>query len=251
MKTLRLKLNNNKLSKLKVVKFVKELSGLDLKDSKNLIDKLENCHDVDALEYVEIKTINNTYSVEYIRNEFSEMGIDISTNSDIRIKKLKKILYSDKKSLISDMLKDMSNWENFVDKSDLDAYTYTDCKDIATKNILEHYHDYIESDLFFNIFDDINRINQLEQKDIAYKFIKFNEEFGEFCAEYLKYKGFTYKPYNKDELLGEMADSLQVLLSIYGQTFEETGITLTDVLEKIIEKNKKWENKIKEYTKFN
>jgi hypothetical protein len=46
-----------------------------------------------------------------------------------------------------------------------------------------------------------------------------------------------------------MADTLQVLLSIYSNIENETGITIKEVFEKMEVKNVKWKSKIKEYVK--
>ena len=115
----------------------------------------------------------------------------------------------------------------------------------------EEYIKEIESkDNFSKVFKEIKEINKKEVKSLPIKFIKFNEEFGEMCAEYLKLEGATYKPYDKEELKAEMADALQVLLSIYSQIEDEAGITIDDVLETIKIKNVKWVTKIDEYTKM-
>ena len=103
------------------------------------------------------------------------------------------------------------------------------------------------TDKFNKTIADIHRINQIETKDIGFKMMKFNEEFGEMNAEYLKFKGLTYKEYDKLELTKEMADALQVMLSIYDHIQGETGITIDEILSEILIKNKKWESKIKQY----
>lgn len=103
--------------------------------------------------------------------------------------------------------------------------------------------------MFEELYNEIKEINNLETKPIEAKFLKFNEEYGEFVAEFLKFKGYTYKPYDKNELTSEMADALQVLLSIYFNIEQETGITINDVFEKMKIKNIKWRTKIKEYVK--
>ena len=232
--------------KLHALKFLKELTGVGLKETKEHIDKLDMGNSMKKYqENINIEIFSNLSNDDII-SDFKDLGFEASFQ--LRQNKIKRLIYSDKKTLITDMLLDMSNWENFVDKSVLESMVYAECKNIAINNIIEKYEKYIEEDFFHKIFIDINRINKLEEKDIGFKFIKFNEEFGEFSAEYLKFKGYTYKPYDKDELIGEMADTLQVLLSIYNQIGEETGITLDDILEKIVLKNIKWENKIEDYT---
>jgi NTP pyrophosphatase (non-canonical NTP hydrolase) len=236
------------VSKLTAIKFIKDLTDLGLKESKDVIDSLDMASMVNYKEKIDILIFSKLSDIEII-NKFEDAGYEAIFKD--RKTKLKRLLYSDKKTLIFDMLLDMSNWESFVEKHDLDSMVYNDCKEIAINKIIDKYEEYIEEDFFHKIFTDITRINKLEEKDIAYKFIKFNEEFGEFSAEFLKLKGYTYKSYDKDELVGEMADTLQVLLSIYSQIGEVTDISLNDILEKIVIKNIKWENKIKDYTKIN
>ena len=50
---------------------------------------------------------------------------------------------------------------------------------------------------FEELYAEICSINELEPKDLSDKILKFNEEFGEFVAEVIKFKGGTYKKYNK------------------------------------------------------
>ena len=103
--------------------------------------------------------------------------------------------------------------------------------------------------LFYNVIEDIKRVNKVDTKTIPEKVLKFNEEFGEFSAEAIKALGITHKPYDEEHLIEEAADALQVLLSIILALFKLKGIKFTKVLAKIIEKNKKWEAKCKEHTR--
>lgn len=97
------------------------------------------------------------------------------------------------------------------------------------------------------IIEDIKRLNALEDKSTALKIVKFNEEFGEMCAEYLKMIGYSAKVADRDHMIEEMADGLQCILSIYLGIEKELDISLVDeVLPRILEKNKKWELKMKE-----
>lgn len=101
---------------------------------------------------------------------------------------------------------------------------------------------------FEQIIEDIRRLNEIENKPTENKFIKFNEEFGEFCAEYIKQIGYTNKKPNIDHLKEEMADALQCLISIYLDIEKKYGINiLNDILPEILNKNIKWEEKIKDY----
>mgnify|MGYP005856233483 CR=1 FL=1 len=77
--------------------------------------------------------------------------------------------------------------------------------------------------------------------------MKFNKEFGEFISNYIKFKGYTYKPYDKDHLKEKAADTLQLLLSIFASIEKESGITIHDILNEVFVKNKKWIDEILEY----
>lgn len=101
------------------------------------------------------------------------------------------------------------------------------------------------------LYNEISNINKVEIKPTETKFLKFNEEFGEFVSEYIKLKGYSYKEFNKEAIIEEMADTLQCLLSIYADIEKETGITLKDILLTIHIKNKKWLEKISQYKKLN
>ena len=102
---------------------------------------------------------------------------------------------------------------------------------------------------FDTLYDEICEINKSEPKDLATKLMKLEEEKGEMIAELLKFKGETYKKYNKESLTKEMADTLQCLLSIFNQIEKETGIILPEVFDSMKVKNDKWRDKIKDYTK--
>lgn len=104
--------------------------------------------------------------------------------------------------------------------------------------------------VLIEIIEEISRISLLENKSIPERIVKFNEEFGEFCAEVIKSIGFTYKSFNKTNLTEEAADALQVLLSIILQTFKEHNIPFSALIEALKEKAIKWETKIPEYTKI-
>ena len=99
------------------------------------------------------------------------------------------------------------------------------------------------------LLTEINELNELETKSLEIKIVKFNEEFGEFSAEIIKMFGYTHKPFDKDHLIEEAADALQCLLSIQLDICKKQNIQMSDIFEKMVEKNNKWRNKIKEYTK--
>ena len=102
---------------------------------------------------------------------------------------------------------------------------------------------------FEKVIVDVNRVNSLDTKTIPEKVLKFNEEFGEFSQELIKLLGFTHKPYDEEHFIEECADSLQVLLSIQLASCKLKNIQYDRVLNALLEKNKKWEAKSKEYTR--
>lgn len=104
---------------------------------------------------------------------------------------------------------------------------------------------------FEEVIKDIKRLNELDTKSIPEKVMKFNEEFGEFTQELIKLLGFTHKPYDEEHFIEEAADSTQVHLSIILAACEMKGIPFERVLDKVLEKDKKWETKMKEYTRDN
>lgn len=104
-------------------------------------------------------------------------------------------------------------------------------------------------ELFGIILHQISRLNRIDTKTIPEKVLKFNEEFGEYSQELIKLLGFTHKPYDEEHFIEESADSLQVHLSIQLAACELKGIPFQKVLETLLEKNKKWEAKLKEYTR--
>jgi NTP pyrophosphatase (non-canonical NTP hydrolase) len=103
--------------------------------------------------------------------------------------------------------------------------------------------------LFSTIVEDIARINKIDRRTVTERFVKYNEEFGEFSAEVVKMIGMTQKPYDELHLIEESADALQCLISLILHVCEEKSIDFNLVLNTILEKDKKWEAKIKEYTR--
>ena len=243
MKRVKLKLNGICANKLQAVKTIKEYTGLGLKESKDLIDSLTT-RSV-SLEFVEI--VIRECDINTAKDDFAYCNLDLIY--DEREKKMKRILYSDQSTCIKDLLDDVSKWDTIgiITNEDKEKLTYNQCREKAVEIIYNKYSEYIDS-TFEQMYESIKDINKQEIKPVEVKIIKFNEEYGEMCAEFLKFKGYTYKEYNREEFCSEMADTLQVLLSIYSNIEEETGITLKDVLTEINFKNQKWLTKIKEYT---
>lgn len=97
------------------------------------------------------------------------------------------------------------------------------------------------------VIEEIRRLVKLENKTLEQKCLKFNEEFGEFAAEIIKFLGLTHKEYSREHLLEECADVQQVLLSIFVDIEQKTGITIEEIFETIPEKNTKWLMKISQY----
>lgn len=99
------------------------------------------------------------------------------------------------------------------------------------------------------IITEINELNSIDGKTLPERFIKFNEEYGEFNAEVCKFIGITHKPYDRDHLVEEMADAMQNMFSVYLDICEKTGITIEEVFQTILIKNKKWREKAPQYAK--
>lgn len=100
---------------------------------------------------------------------------------------------------------------------------------------------------FKTVVEDIRRINQKEPKKLEHKILKLNEEYGEMNAEVIKLLGYTYKSYDKQDLIDELADTLQCLISVIVDIEEKADFTMEDVLAAVSKKNQKWESRIKEY----
>jgi NTP pyrophosphatase (non-canonical NTP hydrolase) len=101
------------------------------------------------------------------------------------------------------------------------------------------------------IIKEINELSEIENKTVPEMFIKFNEEFGEFAAEVVKMLGNSYKPYDQEHLIEEMADSLQCLLCLYIKISKEKEFDLKEVIDQVSRKNNKWREKISQYTNNN
>lgn len=97
---------------------------------------------------------------------------------------------------------------------------------------------------------EIDELNSHDNKTIGERFIKYNEEFGEFSAEVAKLVGITHKQYDREHLVEEMADWIQNVFSISNHITSVTDITIDEVFDKMSEKNQKWRDLIPEYTKF-
>lgn len=241
MKKIKIRISGTTDTKLMYVKLIKEFAGLGLKEAKDLVDQSY----AGKQSQLEIEVAD--FDIQRAIQSFKDIGLTVTNNS--RELKLKRVLYKDQSILLKDMLKDISKWETLglVSDEDKSKLTYNQCREKAIEAIYETYAEYVENDNFNVLYDEIQRINEMEIKPMDAKAMKFNEEFGEFNAEYLKFKGYTYKPYDREHLIEEMADALQCLLSIYAHVGKETGITISDVLREMFIKNKKWMDLISEY----
>ena len=105
--------------------------------------------------------------------------------------------------------------------------------------------------IFDEIIKEIKELNDLDNKSISERVLKFNEEFGEFSAELCKVVGITHKPYDEEHLIEEAADALQCQLSLILDICNIMNIDFNNILEEILIKNSKWRVKIPEYTNKN
>lgn len=91
-------------------------------------------------------------------------------------------------------------------------------------------------------------VDTVNKRTLSEMFMKFNEEFGEFSAEVIKLGGLSPKPYDREHLVEEAADTLQCLLAIYAELEDKTDISIEEIIAKIPEKNQKWRDTIPKYT---
>ncbi len=239
MKT-KVRLSGTTNSKLAVVKALKIYSGLGLKDAKDACDNFL----YDLKKYFEFEMEQSLVSTAKI--EFESFGIKFNIQNS-REQKMKRILYADQTMCIKDLMNDVSHWETLgvISEEDKEKLTYNQCREKAVEIIYDRYAEYIKGDKFSQLYKDVRKINNKEQKSIELKILKFNKEFGEFVNEFMKFNEYEYKSlYNKSELRTEMVDVLQVLMSIYNQIEDESGITMSEILQDMVDKNKKWLNEI-------
>lgn len=102
--------------------------------------------------------------------------------------------------------------------------------------------------LLEKIINEIQELSELENKSLERRIIKFNEEFGEFNAEVVKYLGDTPKPFDLPHLVEEGTDSLIVMLSIILKVCKIFDLSFNAFLYEAIRKNEKWREKIPNYT---
>lgn len=222
--------HDNYVSKLEIVKLIKYYSGLGLRESKLIYDEVYGTKNPIVFDI-------DPVSLYSLKCEFENIGLSVKAND--RERKLKKILYANQATCIKDMLNDVSKWEssNILTIEDKQNLTYNECREKVIDIIFKKYEEYLKGDQFLEIYKNIKNISNEEQKNTELKIIKFNKEFGEMCSEYLKLKKYSYKEFNRNNLIEEMADSLQVLLSIFSD-LEKHDIFLSDVINEINEKMK-------------
>jgi len=98
------------------------------------------------------------------------------------------------------------------------------------------------------ILEEISELNGLDGKKFLERFIKYNEEYGEFSAEVCKLIGITQKPYNEAHLIDEMTDAIQNQFSVYLNVCEIGNFSIEEVFKQILVKNKKWRECYPKYT---
>lgn len=129
-----------------------------------------------------------------------------------------------------------------------------DCE-LGEKSSLAQPPEYQEETKEINvveILNDILRLNNLDGKELSERSSKLFEESGELAQalnNYISIKGTEYKEdKTKLDVLEEGADTIQMVLSILFDIFEghNPKVVFAKLLEKIDQKNDKWEQKIKE-----
>jgi NTP pyrophosphatase (non-canonical NTP hydrolase) len=231
--------NTVHFQKLQTVKNIKELTGLGLKEAKELVDKCD-------LEKFVIFSIPEHQ--KHLIENFNGTGYIVKLYP-ARELKLNRVLFEDQELLIKTMLQKMGSWQDIITEEEGSNLTFNQCKEIAVQRIYDKYEEYIKVEKFLKIYNEIREINASESKPLEMKFLKFNEEFGEMAAEYIKYTGYSSKPYDEEHLIEEMSDTFQVLMSIFSQIERELNIPINTVLDSVLAKNIKWKNHIKFYTK--
>lgn len=100
------------------------------------------------------------------------------------------------------------------------------------------------------IYSEIKRIDELDKCPISNAVCKFTEEYGELVREINKTTGRKTTDEDSQEVLNnikeETADVLQNLLLICSRF----NISLDELFEQTIKKNKKWESKVPERQEF-
>jgi len=97
------------------------------------------------------------------------------------------------------------------------------------------------------IWDEVEFVNILETRSIEGKFLKLTEELGELAAEVIAMQGQTYKDFNREKLVEEMADTLLMVYSIFSELLKMSGSTKLDLFTSCESKMIKWKEKIKDY----
>ena len=211
----------------------------------NIIFSLEK----DKIAFMKSKNLNGLIVIRSILNSIHYLEIKthkIITELDVReIIKIEyrelrtlKILLNKKthKKLYKEIKQQMNAIENYID---------VEKKPLVKIKVNQN----VTNLQFDSLLNEVRKINKLEPKSLAIKLVKFNEEFGEFSAEIIKALGESPKPYSKIELTNEMADVLQVILSIYDTIDKKYGITIDDVFAAMKTKNEKWKSTINKYQK--
>jgi hypothetical protein len=109
-------------SKLQAVKLIKENSTvIMLKEAKQLIDSIDPNYTSEPVQNFEIEIPGNSI-IQEIKDAWNEHGFKAEFND--RKRKMERLLYSDKVTLITTMLSDMGSWQNIVNKNDLENLTY-------------------------------------------------------------------------------------------------------------------------------
>ena len=105
-----------------------------------------------------------------------------------------------------------------------------------------------ESELIKAI-NEIQELNEVDNKALLERVIKFNEEYGEMNAELCKLLGITHKSYDKEHMKEEIADFLQNAFSLTLALSKFVDIESEEIFTKMLEKNQKWRDKYPQYTK--
>ena len=101
--------------------------------------------------------------------------------------------------------------------------------------------------MFNRIWERVEKVNPLETRSIEAKFLKLTEELGELAAEVIALQGQTYKEFDKENLIEEMADTLLMIFSIFSELLTMTETDKEDLFAACETKLIKWESMIRYY----
>lgn len=149
---MKIRVSGKTQQKLAFVKAVKYLSGMGLKDSKELVDSLDS---YGSNKYIEFEILPK-FSKEDIVQEFEPL-VGININLFDREHKLKRILYTNQETCIRDLMESVLNWEKVVSAEDKNRLSYTECKEKAFQKIYNEFSEFIKVEQFTETYQKLKK----------------------------------------------------------------------------------------------